>query len=135
MTSQTEIKIVTDRVVTVIETEAEREVTERVATTIVIEMTANERETGTTIVKRWIAARGTERGERETAIEVGGEGMKIEERGVVPVVEEGREGKEVGGLEGVAEDTVSSSIHNILPKVSACGYCERNLMIFLYVNR
>ena len=124
VTSQTEIKIVTDLVMTVIETE-------RVVTTIEIEMTANEREPGTMTAKRWMAVRGTERGEkkieiggreteREMAIEVGGEGMKIGERGVAPAVEEeGREGKEVGGPEGVGEDKVSSSMHSILPKVSA----------------
>ena len=127
MTSQTEIKIVTDLVVTVIETEVEREETERVATTIETEMTANEREPGTMTAKRWMAVRGTERkekeieiGGRETAIGVGGEGMKIGERGVAPAVEEeGREGKEVGGPEGVVEDKVSNSMHNILLKVGA----------------
>jgi hypothetical protein len=90
-----------------------RDLVETEETTIEVAMTANERETGGTVMaKRWKAARETERGGR--AEEGGGERMKIEERGVVPaMVEEGRGDKEVGGPEGVAEGTVSSRHNNV----------------------
>ena len=110
VTNRIEIGIVRDLV--------EREETEKVETTIEIEMTANERETGgTTTARRWKAVRETERGGRERATEEGGGGgeMMTEERGVVQaMVGEGREVKEVGGQEGVAEDTVSNIMYNFL---------------------
>lgn len=116
--NQTEIKITrADLLVEIaIETGLETEIAE---TTIKIEITVNERETGTMTTKRQKAARETEIREKETerrekgmAIVDGGEGMKIEERGVVPVAaeEEGREGKEVGVLEGEAEDTATERV-------------------------
>ena len=131
MINQTEIKITrADLLVEIaIETGLETEIaetgleTEIAETTIKIEITVNERETGTMTTKRQKAARETEIREKETeirekgmAIVDGGEGMKIEERGVVPVAaeEEGREGKEVGVLEDEAEDTVSSSYITII---------------------
>ena len=138
MINQTEIKITrADLLVEIaIETGLETETaetgleTEIAETMIKIEITVNERETGTMTTKRQKAARETEIREKETerrekgteirekgmAIVDGGEGMKIEERGVVPVAaeEEGREGKEVGVLEGEAEDTVSSSYITII---------------------
>ena len=138
MINQTEIKITrADLLVEIaIETGLETETaetgleTEMAETTIKIEITVNERETGTMTTKRQKAARETEIREKETerrekgteirekgmAIVDGGEGMKTEERGVVPVAveEEGREGKEVGVLEDEAEDTVSSSYITII---------------------
>lgn len=109
-TNQIEIGIARD----LVEIELERE------KVIEIAMTVNERETGgTTTARRWKAVRETEteRGGRERATEGeeeegGGEEMTTEERGVVPaMVGEGREVKEVGGQEGVAEDTVSSNTY------------------------
>ena len=135
-TNQIEIGIARD----LVETELERE---KVETTIEIAMTVNETETGgTTTARRWKAVRETERGGRERATEVGEEGggeeMTTEERGVVPaMVGEGREVKEVGGQEGVAEDTVSSSTmpyyNNIILPTGCKVLVEGILTIFFKI--
>lgn len=116
VTHQTETKIMRDLDETVIVTEE----LERVETTIKVEMMGSEKEAGTVTAKRWMVARKTrraggretEKGEREMAIEVEGEERTTEEIGVALAAAVEREDKEVGDLGGVAEDRVSSSIHN-----------------------